>query len=1113
MIHMPLYSRRQNSGWMSAVLCIGLLTHWLAGTGFADATNPLDVTQTPPARQAMYDGMVAAQDGNYEAAVPKLEWAIERDPTLLGAWETLGWSYWHLDRKSDSAALWERLRVLAPDEPQVYQWLAALATENLELAEAASLLQQSLSIDPDQFEIRLDLGRVQLWRGRLGDAIRAFRLLLDQDPDRLDVVLELARALQYAWQFDQALPLWEQLLAVAPDIIEYRLGRALSLLHTGNRAEAVRVARGVLEETPDHVLALTLLADDAEYSDQPAGAIRYLERAIAVSDEPDQRDLLRQRLVTLLLRLRQDEPLRYPIERPIALTRERARENPMNLDAQLLLGELLLMNRRFEDAAEIFHRVRREFNPENLRALRGLYEIALARFEFDDARGYLERIRTFNPADPYLLADEAMFHSRRGDFKRAHEALDALERRGGQGAVAGLLYHTLSPSDIGPALPVRLFREHLEALMDAGYQILSTDELGDYLDRVSGMPDDVAGIAPTRAVVVTFDDALEYAMTLATPVARELGIVLVQFIPSGAVSREDPLTASWPRLREFLATGHWHYGSLLHDAQEVVQVRRTGPIRPPVSNRLRDPDSGQRETLEDFDRRLRGEYERSRQTIESETGRTIESVAYPFGDLGQEGAANVPDAIRVNLAQAERYYALGFTVRSQGHAVAGDNPLLYGRYEPPPWATGEAVVSHLLSQHPVLLAQRLRLEFATFQGRRQLARDTLAQMRRSGYPETEIERLSSFIKARLARKFDLPLEVDDISKAPWSLELKKPYLGLTGHYFTDRLKSENRHVTGEGGLHVTPHLTLEARYAAGEFVQPDFGPAFLTADLQDRPDVSVRERSPGMSAAFLLPRRTALTLAVDRRNFAGDADWQLWRYGGTLNIRPLQPLDVKLAFEHDAVNGARVLRRELTHDLWSMHGVWTFNDRWDLWGSGRRYDFSDGNRRTHWHLLPMALVWRDPGLVAGLRYAEDDARRLDVDYWTPYRQQGIHLEAGFRGNWRRHYYNLIGRVGQARERVRPEVQRDYDALVSLYEGLLEQARRQRWGRRAIAALEADIDALQDDRPVSRWETVYGISGSCILRFGAHWEVEGLISHEESPRYHETHLGAGVRYRF
>lgn len=41
----------------------------------------------------------------------------------------------------------------------------------------------------------------------------------------------------------------------------------------------------------------------------------------------------------------------------------------------------------------------------------------------------------------------------------------------------------------------------------------------------------------------------------------------------------------------------------------------------------------------------------------------------------------------------------------------------------------------------------------------------------------------------------------------------------------------------------------------------------------------------------------------------------------------------------------------------------------------------------------------------------------------------------------------------------------------------------------------------------------GIQATCILRWGEHWEFRGLAAYEESPRYDETHLGAGITYRF
>ncbi len=1073
----------------------------------ADREDPAEVT---PALAMMYDGMINAQDGQYDQAIPKLEWAIAEDPTLIGAWETLGWSYWHVGRAADAKVLWENLRALIPDEPQVYRWLASLATERRAFDEAVALLQKSLDLDPDQFEARLDLARVFLWRGRLGDAIRMARALLDEDPDRLDVALELARALQYAWRYAETLPLWNRLLEVAPDVTEYRLGAARALLHAGERKQAVEIASTVLEVEPDNVQALTIMADDAEYGARPQNARPYLYRAIASTNDAEERDLLRRRLVALLLRLRHGQPLLYPLEEPIRLSRDRVRDEAMNSDAQLVLGELLLMNRHYEDSEAVFYRVLRELNVNNLRALRGLFEIAMARFRFDEARGFLERIRAFNPDDPYLLSDEAMLYARHGDFARAHQAVDKLEQIGGQGAAAVLSYRMLSPSEIGPAMPVARFHEHLKALRAAGYQFITTDELPGYLERVSGFPDRVAGIAPTRAVVVTFDDALDYAMQLATPIARQMGLVFTQFIPVGAVDDADPLVASWEALRQWQRGGQWHYGSLLMRAQDVARVFRSGAPLPPLANRIWREDLSRLENVEEFDLRLEGEYAQSREIIERKIGRPLDAVAYPFGDIGQESVANEPSAIAANLAKSQRHYATGFIVRNQGHAVRGDNPSLYGRYEPAPWMSGEAVVRHLIGQHPVFLAQRLRLEFATFEGRRGLARQTLENMERSGYPPEEIDRLKAFVKARLARKFDMPHVVDDVRKGPWSLQIENPYVGVAGLYFADSLDGESRHFEGLGGLHLTPNMTLRARAGIGWHTQP----AVVTnLAVPLGPDIEIRETYAALAASAVLPYRSVLSWELGRRDFFDDADWTLWRYALALNLRPVDAIDMKLEYDHDAGPGARALRRELTYDRIAAHGVWSPSDRWDVWGSGQQFEFSDGNRRTHWHVLPMVLLWRPPGLRVGLRYAESTSSKEDIDYWTPYKQQSVHLEAGFRGTWRRQYYNLIGRVGQAREGIRPRAQQEHADLLATYEDLLQRAQRGRWGRRAQDDIQREVDNLRANPPESEWETVYGVDASWGLRWSAHWELTGQFSYDKSPRYNETRAGAGLTYRW
>ncbi len=1090
-------------------------------SGSAGAAD--DLVAFSPAQRKLMEALVLAEEERYAEAIPILEPLIREDPTLLGAWQALGWAYWKTGRGTETESLWERLRALNPDLPEVYAWLASVAVYQKDLDKASRLLERALELSPKSFDYRLDYARVQLWRGRLGVSVRLLRALLVEDPDRLDIALELARALQYSWRFEEARPIWKRLLDVAPDVAEYRLGLALALLHTGEREKAVEIARSVLDEDPRNIAALRIIADDAEYGLRPEQALPWLYRAIeAADDQPDERRAVRLRLVTLLVRLHERSPRLHPLDAPIRVSRDRVRDEPGNVDARLLLAELLLMDRRFEDSESEFYIVLREHNPNNLRAHRGLYEIALARFRFAEAREHLDRIRAFNPNDPYLLVDEAMWYARMGDFKRAHACLDELERRGGRGAVAVLRYQALTPGDIGPALPVTRFREHLAHLAKVGYRFLTPDEIPDYFERVGSLPDRVAGLAPTRAVVVTFDGAMEPTMALATSAAQEHGVVLAQFVPVAEVERGDPLAATWSALREYRRSGRWTFGSLMWDAHSPARVYRAdAPSAAPLANRIQQATAERVETFEEFMERLRNEYQKSRDVLAERIRRPIHVAAYPEGDIGQRGASNEPQAPMVNIAEAERFYRLAFLIRPQGHAVATDSPYHLPRYEPPPWLTGEELVNHLLQWHPVFLAQRRRLEFACFQARRLLARRTLEQMERSGYPESEIRRLDRFIQARLARKFDIPEATEDTRKGPWHILLEQPYVGAHARWFEDSLDTTSLRYYGEGGLHVMSHLVASARVGVGRHEQPRRlkGWSGGTAAVTNAPPagasekIHVDERFYGAEASALLPRHLVLFGGLDRREFSGDAQWDLLRYNAGFSARLHETLEMKLDYDHDAVPGGRALVRQLTQNRLTLNGVWSPTDRWELWGAWQNYDFSDNNGREHWYLNPMYLVWQDAGLRLGLRYEEVDAEQRDSDYWTPFNLRSLYFEAGFRGAWRRHYYSLIARAGIAKEGVRPEDWKAYNDLVALYERLQKLSRSQKWPKSARKEVDDALDDLRRNPPKEDWEPVFGAEAQWIFRWGRHWELLGLLAYGESPEYHELHAGGGVRYRF
>ncbi|MCX7819524.1 MAG: tetratricopeptide repeat protein [Kiritimatiellae bacterium] len=1082
------------------------------------------VAQEPTARavvQRLEEAIALTREQRHEQAVPLLEEIIREDPGVTAAWEQLGWSYWALGRKEDAIALWRRLLALDPRNAAAWSWLARAAAAENDLERAIEYNRKSLELAPDNPGTRFDLARVLLWKGSSDEAIPMLESLLSADPNRLDVLMEYAKALTYAWQFERALPLWQRLREVAPDEPSYMGFEALCRLHTNDAEGARELARRVLDVVPDDATALDVMASLAEFGDKPAEAVPHLRRMMATAKTQLEKERYRARLIRLLVRLHKAEPRVYGLREAIDLSRERLAENPTSVDARLLLGELLLMDMMLPDAEREFIAVLRDRNPYNIRARKGLLEVYLAAKQYDAAREQLVALSRFNPQDPYLLYHLARIESARGDFYKAHEALRQLEQLGLQGAVAVLLYHGLLPSRyFTDALSVDRFREHMVALQKARVRFVRCSELPTVLGQRAATNEAIAvrpvlrgpgfarpaGGAVPLMVAVSFDDARRDSMRYGTQVGTELGLVFSMHVPVGYILQNHPFICTWDMLREYAKAGCWEFGGHMLEGAILTPVDASGRLWHALPNLIWRADLGRMETPAEYDQRLAREFRESRAILQRELGGPVNFVAYPFGDIGQEDETNVDDPVGRILTHARRHFQVGFIQSVFGYAVAGDDPLLYQRHEPDRWMSGEDVVDYLYEHHPVFLARRLRAEYCALEGKLYAARDALRSLEEAGYPERPLARVRKYVEERLAGTFRAPAErPGTIKKSPWTLELRKPYVGADAEYFRDNQDRQHWRLYGLAGLNVTPNLQLEGRAGIGHFRQDvtdlltnavvrRFGrrriPTIEVSPIGRRYDVD--ERTVGGRAMFTFPNGVYLAGELLERMYAGDAHQQVLAGSLESQLRPVPPVDLLLRYEHDVHPSALAIVEDIRyHMLMGVANV-RLQDPWSLLLSAIRYDFTDDNVRDHFAASTSWTLHERTGFRVGLRASWDSAEHESRAYWTPYHLQRYAIETGVRGNYLRMYYNVRLRLGIGREDVRPEEEERYRATVA-------RARLLRFD--------------PGPPPEEDWEPVLGLAISFRKPIGEHWVLNGEFSYNRNPNYNEISLLGGVRYKF
>ncbi len=1053
-------------------------------------------------QKLMHSGLDNVLDEEYDKAIPKLEAVIEAEPTYLPVWSTLGWTYWRVGREEDAVALWQRLLALDNDHAVPHMLLGNAYVGLQELKKGEAHLKRSIELDPTLLEPRVVLSSVYRWTGRHQASIKLLRELLAESPDRLDIQNELALSLYHNGDYDEALPLLQQGVRADPENRQLVTAHARCLLHTGNITEAELRAKRLLDEGGVDMDLLLLLADAPRYKDSPAQAIPYLEEIARNTNDPLIRREALRRLIELYVRLWEREPEKYPLDKAIEAAEDLVEMDPDFMPWRQELSELKLLDRQYVEAEERFEDVIANGNTNCLRAYIGLCETFQASKQYEAAAAAFDRVRELDPKNPYYYSMQARLEMSHAGLQKAYEAVDKLEATGSRGAVAVLLYRGLSASDWSDSMSVRRFRLHILALKQAGFKFLAPDEIPQYFADLERPPADLDDYMPERAVVVTFDHADAKTLALATEIAEDFDIRFAMHVSVGRIEDGDMGVAGWDALRNYAKTDRWVFGSMLYDAANLAPVTEEGVLGSALANRLWLGDDETFETPLEYSKRLRNEYRKSRELLRKELGDNlaVNFVAYPHGDYGQGERSNVPDAIFQNLNEAAVNYEVGFVQSRYGYAVHGANSLLYQRYAPELFDTGEDVVDHVLKFHPVFLARRLRSEIATLDGRLYRARHNLALLRRDAYPERPYDDADAFVYDHLAMRFGLaPLSKKAI-RGPLDIHLSHPYGGAEFDWFRDSLHRRNWHTVWNAGFSLTQAIRLEARAGYGEYRQRydvNTAPADETPVLQ-RYRAKMREKSIGGRIGYRHEpdERTKSPLSVvaglGLHEFEGDTEFDRWLYMGEIAIRPWLPVDMKFQFDHNMIPSARSVSEDVAYDLYGYNGAYLLRDWWEIWNSFLYYDINDGNDRFHAGISSNWEVHEEVGFLLGVEYDYIDARHRKPDYWTPFRLNEWWLVAQLRKNIAEFYYDVSLKIGIAKEDVRPEDSAAYRELV-------DRANRLRYD--------------PGPGPESEWVDVFSASAALRKNLGRHWQAHWEGVYNEAPNYHEYATRAGISLTF
>jgi biofilm PGA synthesis lipoprotein PgaB len=116
------------------------------------------------------------------------------------------------------------------------------------------------------------------------------------------------------------------------------------------------------------------------------------------------------------------------------------------------------------------------------------------------------------------------------------------------------------------SVSAKVFAAHLRMLKLAGYESVSADQVADYVNRGSALPQ--------RSVLIAFDGARPRDWSHADPILAGFGFQATIFVDPSLIRDKRGLSLSWLALRTMVQNGRWSVG--VAGTQDTVAVDANG---------------------------------------------------------------------------------------------------------------------------------------------------------------------------------------------------------------------------------------------------------------------------------------------------------------------------------------------------------------------------------------------------------------------------------------------------------------------------------------------------------------------------------------------------------
>ncbi|VXB78443.1 Putative xylanase/chitin deacetylase [Arthrobacter sp. 9AX] len=191
----------------------------------------------------------------------------------------------------------------------------------------------------------------------------------------------------------------------------------------------------------------------------------------------------------------------------------------------------------------------------------------------------------------------------------------------GQAGPIVLTYHDIGYNGSEYTITPEAFASQMQLLADAGWQTLSAAQLSDWLD---GKP------LPPHSVQITFDDGAHGIWQYADPILARNNQRAVAYIITGFVGTRNPYYATWSELTRMQASGRWDIQAHTHLGHVEIPTDAAGTTGPFLTNLKYLPEENRTETPAEFQARVSGDLQESKNQLVARGFPEPQFFAYPF---------------------------------------------------------------------------------------------------------------------------------------------------------------------------------------------------------------------------------------------------------------------------------------------------------------------------------------------------------------------------------------------------------------------------------------------------------------------------------------------------